>query len=84
MTYTVEKSLTDFSFWSGARSVVARLTDAELKQIEEMLEESNVALSETDINDFFWYDLSTIIDWLGTDEDEDSFFDRPVVRVWLI
>lgn len=78
-----EVSLRDFEFWSGARDRVKYLTDEELDTIEAMLEECNESMSETDVNDFFWFDENTVAEWLGysdfeeimkrdNDEDEDE------------
>lgn len=61
-----EKSLKDFEFWSGAKDRVKYLTDDELDQIEAILEDSYPeGMSETEINDFFWFEEDTIADWLG-------------------
>jgi hypothetical protein len=61
-----EKSLNDFDFWSGAKDTVKYLTSDEIDQIESMLEESNPdGMSETEINDFFWFEDDTIAEWLG-------------------
>ena len=78
-----EKSLKDFEFWSGACSTVKYLTDEEMDTIESMLEEIYPdGMTDTEINDFFWFDDDTIADWLGyssfeeimnrDEEDEDS------------
>lgn len=51
-----EISLTEFDFWAGAKDTVKYLTDEELEQIEERLEEiCPEGLSETDLNDLFWF-----------------------------
>lgn len=78
-----EKLLRDFDFWSGAVDTVDYLTCEELDTIEEMLEELNPdGMSETEVNDFFWFEDDTIAEWLGygdfeeimkrDDEDEDE------------
>ena len=60
-----EDSLTNFEFWSGAKDTVKYLTDDEIETIESMLEELNPdGMSETEINDFFWFDDDTIAKWL--------------------
>lgn len=66
MKIYTEKSLNDFDFWSGAKDTVKYLTEDEINQIENMLEEcfSN-GINETDINDFFWFEADTIAEWLG-------------------
>ena len=61
-----ESDLTDFEFWSGARDTVKYLTDDEIKQIGRTLEEIYPdGCTETDINDFFWFEDDTIAEWLG-------------------
>ena len=78
-----EKSLKDFEFWSGACSTVKHLTDGEMDTIESMLEDIYPdGMTDTEINDFFWFDDDTIADWLGyssfeeimnrDEEDEDN------------
>ncbi len=67
MKYYKEESLTNFDFWSGAKDTAKYLTDDELEQIEGMLQEcySDSEISETAINDFFWFEEDTIAQWLG-------------------
>ena len=67
-----EKSLRDFEFWSGAKDRVKYLTEEELDTIEGMLEELYPdGMSETTINDFFWFDEDTLAEWLGYDSFDD-------------
>lgn len=66
MTITTEKSLKNFEFWSGALDRVKYLTDEELDTIEVILEELNPdGLSDTEINDTFWFGEDEIAYWLG-------------------
>lgn len=67
MKYYVEKSLKDFEFWSGAKDTIKYLTDSEMDTIESILEDLyfDGGMSETDINDFFWFEEDTIAEWLG-------------------
>lgn len=66
MKIYTEKSLNDFDFWSGAKDTVKYLTEDEINQIENMLEECFPdGMNETDINDFFWFENDTIAEWLG-------------------
>lgn len=61
-----EVSGSDFEFWSGARDTVKYLTDDEIEQIFNDLEDCYPeGMSETEVNDFFWFDDDTIADWLG-------------------
>lgn len=71
MTYKVEKSLKDFDFWSGAIANAKNLTNEEFDTIESYLEESGELMTETEINDFFWFDMEFwATEILGTTEDE--------------
>lgn len=66
-----EKSLRGFEFWSGAADRVKYLTDEEMDTIEAMLEETNEdGMSETEVNDFFWFEEDVIAEWLGYDDFE--------------
>lgn len=72
MKITTEKSLKNFEFWSGALDRVKYLTDEELDTIEEILEELNPdGLSDTEINDTFWFGDDEIAYWLGYDSFEE-------------
>lgn len=75
MTITIEKKLKDFRFWSGAASNAAKLTDDELDQIEQILEEESEwrrdePYSATEINDFFWFNFETVCEWLNLNYEE--------------
>lgn len=70
MTYKVEKSLKDFDFWSGAILNAKNLTDEEFDTIENYLEGFEL-MTETEINDFFWFEMGFwATEILGTTEDE--------------
>jgi len=61
-----EVSLGEFDFWAGARDRVKYLSHDELEQIERILEElAPEGLSETDLNDLFWFEDDLIAEWLG-------------------
>lgn len=67
-----EESLTNFNFWSGAKDTVKYLTQDEIETIESILEDSNPdGMSETEINDFFWFENDTIAEWLGYSDFEE-------------
>lgn len=67
-----EQSLRNFEFWSGAADTAKYLTDEELDTIEEMLEETNPdGMSETEVNDLFWFEDDTIAEWLGYSDFEE-------------
>jgi hypothetical protein len=67
-----EESLQNFEFWSGAKDRVAKLTTDELDQIELTLEELYPdGMSETELNDLFWFDFETVLEWIGKEECQD-------------
>ena len=74
MKLTSEKSLSNFDFWSGAKDNAAELTESQLDQVENILEDLYPdGMDETSVNDLFWFDFETIKEWLDiTDEDEDE------------
>ena len=57
----------DFDFWSGAKDTVKYLTDQEIETIFDLLDDcdSGDGMSETAVNDFFWFEDDTIAQWLG-------------------
>lgn len=66
MTIKREKSIRNFEFWAGAKDTVKYLTDDELDTVESMLEEAYPeGMTETEINDFFWFEDDTIAEWFG-------------------
>ena len=70
-----EKSLKDFEFWSGAKDTVKYLTEDEINQIENILEDCfPEGMSDTEINDFFWFEDDTIAEWLGYSSFEDIMY----------
>lgn len=68
-------NLRDFEFWSGAKDFVAKLTDDELDTIEYELEDAYPkGMSDTQINDIFWFNRDFICELLG--ENEEDIWDR--------
>lgn len=66
MKIYTEQSLKDFEFWSGARDRAKYLTDDQFDTIEAILEDAYPdGMTDTEINDFFWFEEDTIADWLG-------------------
>lgn len=52
--------------WSGARDTVKYLTDDEIDTILTILEDCYPdGMTETELNDFFWFEDETIAEWLG-------------------
>lgn len=56
----------DFNFWSGAVDTVNELTDEEFERIINELEMLDPeGMTETQLNDFFWFEDDTIAEMLG-------------------
>lgn len=68
--------LTQFEFWAGAKDTIKYLTDYELEQLEQILEDlCPEGLSEEQLNDIFWFERDLIAEWLGY-EDFDEIMER--------
>ena len=66
-----EESISSFEFWSGAKDTAKYLTEDEMNTIECILEEQYPdGMSETELNDFFWFEDDTIAEWLGYEDFE--------------
>ena len=73
MVYSKEFSVDSFYFWSGAKDTVkdvreARKMDELQSLIEERFADSETPPTETEINDFVWFDRGYIYSRLGLDE----------------
>lgn len=61
-----EDSLTNFEFWSGAKDSANMLTYEQLEQITEALEEIYPeGMTDTQINDLFWFDFEYVCELIG-------------------
>ena len=59
-----ETSLSRFEFWSGAKEFAAQLTEEQFDMAESILEDDYPdGLSETEIDDLFWFDQNLIREW---------------------
>lgn len=66
MRFYTEKSLANFDFWSGAKNNADMLSVEQLEQVEAVLEDCYPdGVDETTINDLFWFEFETVLDWLG-------------------
>ena len=75
MRIKTEKSLQHFQFWSGAKELAEQLTWEELIEIENQLEELYPnGLTETELNDLFWFDAEFICELIG--QTEEDIFNR--------
>ena len=56
-----EIPLSRFEFWSGAKEFAAQLTEEQFDMVDSYLEDNYPdGISETDINDLFWFDQNLI------------------------
>lgn len=66
MTITCEISLRNFEFWSGAVENAKEFTLEELDELEGYFEELYPdGITNTQINDTFWFESDTLHAWLG-------------------
>ena len=84
--YKEAESIDDFEWWSGAKDRIdeIRALPEEAQQefwdhVEEVLGEQEEGVSETELNDFVWFDCDDFIEELkstysapDTDEEEDE------------
>lgn len=73
MVYSKEFSVDTFPFWSGAKDTFEDVCKAdkmyELQSlIEEQFADSETPPTETEINDFVWFEREFIYNQLGLDE----------------
>lgn len=75
MTIHTETTLHNFEFWSGAKDRAESLTWDELDTIEAELESLYPeGMTDTELNDLFWFDFDFVVQILGYEDEED--FDR--------
>lgn len=73
MKIYTEQSLANFEFWSGAKNNADMLSVEQLEQIETILEDCYPdGVDDTTINDLFWFDFETVLDWLGLALNDDG------------
>ena len=66
MIYTVEKPLSQFEFWSGAKQRTDHLTTEQLDQLDYMIPDIlGEKPTDTAINDLFWFEEDYIAQLLG-------------------
>lgn len=71
MVYSKDFSVDSFEFWSGGKDTVDDVRKAEkMDELQELIEEqfSDRIPSETEINDFVWFERGYIYSQLGLDE----------------
>ena len=69
-TVTYELDLTRFNFWSGAAETAKYLTYSELEELNGFFNERYETLTETDVNDIFWFEDDMLAQYLGYDDFE--------------
>lgn len=66
MIYTVEKPLSQFEFWSGAKQRTDHLTTEQLDRLDYMMPDVlGERPTDTAINDLFWFEEDYIAQLLG-------------------
>lgn len=69
MTIHTETALHNFEFWSGAKDRADMLTSSQLDAIEAELEQLYPdGMTETELNDLFWFDFDFVCSLIGTSE----------------
>lgn len=69
-TYNENTKLINFEFWSGAKD--HSFTYDELNMLDEALEDLYPdGLSETQVNDLFWFEEEFLCECIGIDYEED-------------
>lgn len=73
MTYTIDNSLEDFNAWSGGKATLDVLIEKGVcDEVEDFIEQCFSNPTDTDINDFLWFERDQIAEYLGY-EDWDAF-----------
>lgn len=62
-------SVRDFDFWAGGFETWLELTFEELDALDDLLPEAFPnGLTQTELNDLFWFDSDLIAEWLGFED----------------
>lgn len=81
MKICTEQSLRNFQFWSGAKDFAETLTDKQFDQVETILEDLYPdGMTDTQINDLFWFEEETIREWLDLPTEEQEEANREIER----
>ena len=70
MTYKVENSILDFTFWSGGKEKAKCFTLDELEEIETLIDNGGLFSeipTDTQINDLFWFETEFLCESIGLD-----------------
>lgn len=81
MKIYTEQSLRDFQFWGGAKEFAEILTDKQFNQVETILEDLYPeGMTDTEINDLFWFEEETIREWLDLPTEEQEKANQEIER----
>lgn len=73
MTIKTEQSLRNFEFWSGAKANAEMMTAEELDSVENELGAMYPeGMTDTEINDLFWFDFDYVCDLIGLEYDAEK------------
>ena len=73
MEYTINTDLEHFNAWSGGADTLKVLIEKDVcDQVEDFIEQCFSHPTDTDINDFLWFERDQIAEYLGY-EDWDAF-----------
>ena len=73
MTYTIEESLENFDAWSGGKDTLDVLIEKGVcDEVEDFIGQCFTDPTDTDINDFLWFERDQIAEYLGY-KDWDEF-----------
>lgn len=62
-------SVCNFDFWAGGFETWLELTIEELDALDDLLPEVfPEGLTQTELNDLFWFDSDLIAEWLGFED----------------
>lgn len=66
MRIYTDTHLQNFVPWSDARETMAELTDEQMDNLNDIIEELYPdGIDETELNDLLWFERDTIAEWLG-------------------
>ena len=68
MTYTITDTLENFNAWSGGKDTLDVLIEKGVcDEVEDFIEQCFTDPTDTDINDFLWFERDQIAEYLGYD-----------------
>ena len=80
MEYTIDRNLEDFSAWAGGKATLDVLIErGDCEQVEDFIMECFSHPTDTDINDFLWFERDQIAEYLGY-EDWDDYENNEVYK----